>query len=115
MEITGIDVAFYHADDIDASARWYREVLGLEEVADFGEWREFRAGPDRFGVDAGSSPAEIPNAIVSFRVRDLDAAVAELSARGVPLATPVVDAGPTRFVTIRDPAGNLVQLSQPNS
>lgn len=92
MEITGIDVAFYHADDIEASARWYRDVLGLEEVADFGDWREFRAGGAGFGVDAGSSPAEIPNAVVSLRVRDLDAALAELAARGIPLAGPVMDA-----------------------
>lgn len=113
MEILGIDVAFYHADDIERSAAWYREVLGLRETADHGDWREFDVAGTRFAVDSGTSPAEIPNAIVSFRVRDLDAAVAELRATGAELASPVIDAGPTRFVTLRDPSGNLVQLSQP--
>lgn len=113
LEITGIDVAFYHADDIEASAAWYRDVLGLTETADDGDWREFSVGGARFAVDSGNTPAEIPNAVVSFRVRDLDAAVAELRAAGATFASDVIDAGPTRFVTLRDPAGNLVQLSQP--
>ncbi len=113
MEITGIDVAFYHADDMEASAAWYRDVLGLRETADYGDWREFEVGGARFGVDSGNAAREIPNAVVSFRVRDLDAAVAALRARGVEPVVDIIDAGPTRFVTLRDPAGNLVQLSQP--
>ncbi len=115
MDILGIDVAFYHADDMEASAAWYRDVLGLRQVADHGEWREFAVGGARFAIDSGTSPAEIPNAIVSFRVADLDAAVAELAARGVTPVHAVIDAGPTRFVTVADPAGNLVQLSQPKA
>jgi catechol 2,3-dioxygenase-like lactoylglutathione lyase family enzyme len=115
MEILGIDVAFYHADDIEASAAWYRDVLGLREVADFGDWREFEVGGERFAVDSGTPATEIPNAVVSFRVADLDAAVAELAARGIAPAHGIVDAGPTRFVTLADPAGNLVQLSQPKT
>ena len=111
--ITGIDVAFYHADDIEQSAAWYRDVLGLTETADFGDWREFRVGGARFAVDSGTPPAEIPNAVVSFLVQDLDAAVEELRVRGATFASEIIDAGPTRFVTLRDPAGNLVQLSQP--
>ena len=63
-------------------------------------------------MSESTNEREIPNAIVSFRVRDLDAAVAALQARSVEAVSPIVDAGPTRFVTLRDPAGNLVQLSQ---
>ena len=66
-------------------------------------------------MDSGTPATEIPNAVVSFRVADLDAALAELAARGVAPVHGAVDAGPTRFVTLADPAGNLVQLSQPKT
>ena len=115
MDILGIDVAFYHANDMEESASWYREILGLTQVADYGDWREFNVNGARFGVDSGNSAREIPNAVVSFRVADLDAAVQELERQGVPLASPIIDAGPTRFVAVLDPSGNVVQLSQPKS
>jgi len=113
MDILGIDVAFYHADDMEAATTWYREVLGLRQTADYGDWREFEVGGARFGIDSGNTAAEIPNAVVSFRVADLDAAVAELVEKVAAPDSEIVDAGPTRFVSLLDPSGNLVQLSQP--
>jgi predicted enzyme related to lactoylglutathione lyase len=50
---------------------------------------------------------------VSFRVSDLDAAIAELRADGIHPVTEVIDVGPARIVALRDPSGNMVQLSQP--
>jgi lactoylglutathione lyase len=115
MRILGIDVAFYHVNDMAASAAWYRDILGLEQVADYGDWREFTVGGARFGLDAGNAATEIPNAVVSFQVDDLDEAVNELSRRGITPASEIVDAGPIRFVALLDPSGNVVQLSQPKS
>ncbi len=115
MDIQGIDVVFYHANDMAESLTWYRDVLGLHHVADYGDWQEFDLAGARFGVDAGNTATEIPNAVVSFRVDDLDAALAELAERGVKPASDVIDIGHTRFVAVCDPSGNLVQLSQPRT
>ena len=113
MNIVGIDVAFYHSNDMAASKEWYRKLLGQEETADYGDWVEFSVGGSRFGLDSGNTATEIPNAVVSFLVSDLDAAIAELRATGIEPATEVIDVGPTRIVALRDPSGNMVQLSQP--
>ena len=115
MDIVGIDVAFYHADDMTSSKEWYRKLLGQSEAADYGDWVEFDVGGSRFGIDAGNTATEIPNAVVSFRVADLDAAVAELTADGIEPVTGIIDVGPTRIVALRDPSGNMVQLSQPKA
>jgi predicted enzyme related to lactoylglutathione lyase len=110
VDIEGIEVAFYHANDKETSLRFYRDVLGLKHVADFGEWQEFDVRGSRFGVDTGNTASEIPNAVVAFRVPDLDAAIRELHHHGVEPASPIIDVGRGRFVAIQDPAGNLVNL-----
>ena len=115
MDIAGIDVAFYHSNDMAASKEWYRRILGQDEVADYGDWVEFSVGGSRFGIDSGNTATEIPNAVVSFRVADLDAAIDELRAAGVEPASEVIDVGPARIVALRDPSGNMVQLSQPKA
>lgn len=113
MNIVGIDVVFYHSNDMAASREWYRKLLGQEEAADYGDWVEFSVGGSRFGIDSGNTATEIPNAVVSFLVADLHAAIAELRARGIEPATEVIDVGPAWIVAFRDPSGNMVQLSQP--
>ena len=115
MEIQGIDVVFYHSNDIGESVRWYEDVLGLEKVSDFGDWVEFNVAGARFGVDSGNTATEIPNAVVSFKVKDLDAALAELEGKGVRPVSGVIDIGVTRFAAVLDPSGNVVQFSQPRA
>lgn len=112
MRIQGIDVAFYHSNDMAASKQWYRSFLGRDETADFGDWVEFDVSGSRFGVDSGNTADEIPNAVVSFRVDDLEAAIGELREAGIEPVTGVIDVGPTRIAAFRDPSGNVVQLSQ---
>lgn len=112
MNVLGIDVAFYHSNNMQASKDWYRKLLGLDEVADYGDWVEFDVAGARFAIDSGNSADEIPNAVVSFRVADVRAAIAELRAQGLETATDIVDVGPTLIVALRDPSGNMVQLSQ---
>jgi len=115
VQIEGIEVAFYHANDKDESLRWYREVLGLTHVADFDDWQEFDVGGARFGVDTGNTAKEIPNAVVTFRVPDLQAAIDELREKGVEPVSPVIDVGRGRFVAILDPSGNVVNIYELNA
>lgn len=110
MQIEGIEVAFYHANDKEESLRWYRDVLGLAHVADYGDWQEFDVAGARFGVDTGNTAEEIPNAVVTFRVPDLEQAIDELRTQGVEPVSPIIDVGRGRFVAILDPSGNVVNV-----
>ena len=64
----------------------------------------------RFGVDTGNTAEEIPNAVVTFRVPDLEQAIDELRSRGVEPVAPIIDVRRGRFVAILDPSGNVVNV-----
>jgi catechol 2,3-dioxygenase-like lactoylglutathione lyase family enzyme len=118
FKVKGIDVVYYHVPDMPAAERWYKDVLGLPVGQAFPGWSELLLEGDvRFALDAPEGePSEMeaaPNAVVSFRVDDLDVALAHMRAQGVEVYGEIMDFGPTRVATIRDPFGNFIQLSQP--
>ncbi|MGZ4104827.1 MAG: VOC family protein [Actinomycetota bacterium] len=108
--------AFYWTKDMDEAVGFYRDVLGLDLRARYGEdWTEFAIDGSTIAIH-GSRGTAPPNegATVVFEVDDLDATMRALTVRGVMFegeVTEVPDAG--RFVSLRDPAGNLVQLYEP--
>jgi predicted enzyme related to lactoylglutathione lyase len=110
--------AFYWTKDMDEAVAFYRDVLGLDLTARFGEdWSEFDVGGSRVALH-GSRGMAPPNegATVVFEVDDLDATMRALQGRGVRFegeVTEVPESG--RFVSLRDPAGNLVQMFEPSS
>ena len=117
MKIIGMEVVFYHVRNQAQATQWYHDVLGLTPGASFPGWQAFEMPGDvRFAVDApGENPSEMeatPNAVVCFRVEDLDAAVAELDAKGVARYGDIMDFGPVRVATLRDPDGNFIQLAE---
>lgn len=67
--------------DIDASERWFRDVLGLTPLYRFGTLAFFDAGGVRLLLS--QSDAVTPESILYFVVPDIHAAHAALSARGV--------------------------------
>ncbi len=93
---------------------FYRDVLGLDvrsDRPDFpfdGAWLD--AGPQQ--VHLIDKP--VPDALgqhFAVGVADLDAAVAELRARGVQVSDPV-PVGASRQAFLRDPSGNSVELQE---
>jgi len=119
--IKKIEVVFLHTPNIDTLTDWYRDVLDLEPGYQDGHWNAFQMQDgSRFALDAGSpepSVVEQQAIMVSFRVDDLDAAVATLSHRGVefyPSAEQAIyDVGPARVASFKDPEGRWMQLTQP--
>jgi predicted enzyme related to lactoylglutathione lyase len=111
--------AHYWTRQMDAGVAFYRDVLGLPLVARHGDdWAEFDVGGVRIalhGTREGHAPPT-EGATVVFEVEDLDATIARLRERGVPLVGEVVDVpGTGRFVSFRDPDGNLLQALEPGS
>jgi methylmalonyl-CoA/ethylmalonyl-CoA epimerase len=109
-----------HAQDLDASVAFYRDVLGARFVARFDPpgLAFFDLGGVRLLIERGATPATL-----YFHVDDIEAAVAALVARGVRM-----DSGPHcihrdmdgTFGTageeewmafFRDPAGNTLALA----
>lgn len=94
---------------------WYRDCLGLD-ADENGLWHQevgptvfatFESETDHFGSRAQQS-------MLNFRVRDLDAMLAQLHARGADVAEETQDMeGVGRFGWVTDPEGHRIELWQP--
>ncbi|MEE4544799.1 VOC family protein [Streptomyces sp. V4-01] len=113
--VLGIGGYFLRARDPAALNAWYRDCLGLDADAN-GLWHQ-GAGPTVFatfesGTDYFGSPTQ--QVMLNFRVRDLDAMLAQLRAGGADVAAPTQEMeGVGRFGWVTDPEGNRVELWQP--
>ncbi|MFF4423056.1 VOC family protein [Streptomyces sp. NPDC001549] len=113
--VLGIGGYFMRAADPAALGAWYRDCLGLD-ADEHGLWQQgagptvfapFEAETDYFGSRAQQS-------MLNFRVRNLDAMLAQLRAKGAEVDEETQDMeGVGRFGWVTDPAGNRVELWQP--
>ena len=113
--VLGIGGYFVRASDPAALSAWYRDCLGLD-ADQHGVWRQevapmvfatFESETDYFGSRAQRT-------MLNFRVRDLDAMLAQLRSKGADVATETQDMeGVGRFGWVTDPEGNRVELWQP--
>lgn len=110
--VTGIGGIFFRAGDKDSLARWYETHLGISEMwqqeAGMTVFAPFRQESDYF-------PAA-KQWMINFRVDDLDAMIARLSAAGIAVETrpdewDTPETG--RFARIHDPEGNQIELWEP--
>lgn len=126
MRIEALDHLVLTVADIDETVGFYCGVLGMEEVVFGGGRRALRFGAQKINLHlAGAefSPGAkrpTPGAgDLCFLVASLDAAIARLHEAGVPIEEgPVSRTGalsPLRSVYVRDPDGNLIELSEPQA
>ena len=102
---------WYHVRDLDEGRRFYREVLGFEEVAvDFEErWSTLRRGAMEIGLAEGE-PAE--EGVAHVEVADLKAEADRLREVGVEVGIVLELTGEMRLLDVYDPDGNRIQLAQ---
>lgn len=120
--------------DLEASIAWYRDMLGFTEQHRFG-WPGVKAafiGRGGVRLELFENEAAAPLAAerkeresnlrigglnhVALAVDDLEATLAELSAKGVETVSPpreVPGSGGDRYAFIRDHEGMLVELFEP--
>jgi predicted enzyme related to lactoylglutathione lyase len=114
--VIGIGGVFLKARDPKALAAWYRDHLGVPVDADqtygaltssgAGEmtvWSTFPADTKYFGPGQQTF-------MVNYRVKDLDAMLAQLRAAGAQVEDKIEDQGYGRFGWATDPEGNRFEL-----
>ncbi|MER7734574.1 VOC family protein [Streptomyces erythrochromogenes] len=115
--VLGIGGYFLRAADPAALTAWYRDCLGLG-ADEHGLWRQ-ETGPTVFATfesdtDYFGPRASAQQTMLNFRVRDLDAMLAQLRDKGADVAGETQDmAGVGRFGWVTDPEGNRIELWQP--
>jgi predicted enzyme related to lactoylglutathione lyase len=121
--VQGIGGVFIRSKDREALCRWYAANLGLDideswwgttiawsEQHDAPRaqtvWSAFKDDTTYFGDGAKAF-------MINFRVRDLDAMLAQLRANGAEVDDRVEDSEYGKFGWVTDPEGNRVELWQP--
>ena len=113
--VTGVDFVTIPATDIDASASFYGETLGLPFVKQWGSMpaKEYQAGnltlavmdPTAFGQEFHAH--KVP---VALQVDDVAAARETLESQGVQFVSDLIDSGVCHQAIFLDPAGNALDL-----
>jgi catechol 2,3-dioxygenase-like lactoylglutathione lyase family enzyme len=113
MQVERVDFVSFLTEDIARAKQFYTEVLGLEIESEGESDMEFRCGqvtldvfdPSSIGQPFAPSPAGL-----ALRVPDVDAARAELEARGVAFDGETIRTSVCRQAWFKDPDGNALML-----
>lgn len=119
MKYNGYIWAGLFVADLEKEIAFYRDAIGLPFIKQEGAFAFFDAGNgDLFELWPMGVPSPAPKTPaqqslkVSFRVDNLDEAVAELTARGVQFIDGIGEKDGTRWAIFVDPEGNLLELKQ---
>jgi catechol 2,3-dioxygenase-like lactoylglutathione lyase family enzyme len=113
MNVERTDFVSVFTQDIQRAKAFYAGTLGLEIESEGDNDMEFRCGqvtldvfdPSSIGQQFAVSPAGL-----ALRVDDVDAARAELEAKGVVFDGDTVETGVCRMAFFKDPDGNALLL-----
>lgn len=113
MRVEHVDFVSVLTQDLARAKAFYTEVLGLEVESEGESDLELRAGqvtldvfdPSSIGQPFAPSPAGL-----ALRVGDVDAARAELEAKGVAFDGETIQTSVCRQAWFKDPDGNALML-----
>jgi glyoxylase I family protein len=118
--VTGIGGLFFRSRDPQQLAQWYQLHLGVDPVpTDYGHtgWQQ-AAGPTAFcpfPMDTDYLGPRQQAWMVNFRVRSLDAMVAQLRKANIEVKVDPEKYPNGRFARLHDPEGNPIELWEPAS
>ncbi|WP_244596048.1 VOC family protein [Pseudidiomarina aestuarii] len=116
--VEGIGGFFFKSENPAQLAAWYEEHLGVKQTPTTYEeepWQQ-TAGPTVYGVFNQKTKyfgADDQQWMINFRVRDLDAMVAQLRAADIEVEVESEVYPNGRFARLADPEGNPIQLWEP--
>jgi glyoxylase I family protein len=118
--VLGIGGFFFRSHDPKKLAQWYQLHLGVDPVpTESGHqgWQQ-AAGPTSFapfGMDTDYFGSKQQAWMVNFRVRSLDAMVAQLQKSNIAVKVDPEKYPYGRFARLQDPEGNPIELWEPAS
>jgi catechol 2,3-dioxygenase-like lactoylglutathione lyase family enzyme len=113
MQVEKVDFVSFLTQDIPRARRFYSETLGLEIETEGEDDIEFRAGQvtlDIFNPASIGQPFAPSPAGLALRVPDVEAARAELEAKGVQFEGETIETGVCHMALFKDPDGNSLLL-----
>ena len=129
-EIQGIVESVLYTDDLDITATFYADVLGMELVASHDGMRVCKAGTAQnlllFDRRSAEADKDLPGGLVPghrcdgpghiafhITIADYDRWADALRTNGVAIASAVTWPGGGRSLYVDDPADNVVELATP--
>ncbi len=118
--VLGIGGLFFRGRDPSLLAQWYQLHLGIDPVPtdyDHSVWQQ-AAGPTAFSafpMDSKYFGSPQQAWMVNFRVRSLDAMVAQLRKSDIEVKVDPEKYPNGRFARLHDPDGNPIELWEPAS
>jgi predicted enzyme related to lactoylglutathione lyase len=109
--VLGIGGLFFRSRDPKMLTEWYRQHLGIDQPA----WQQ-AAGAiafNPFPVDSDYFGSREQAWMVNFRVRSLDAMVAQLRKSSIEVKVDPENYPYGRFARLHDPEGNPIELWEP--
>lgn len=117
-KVTGIGGFFFRSADPKGLAAWYEKHLGVTQTPtsyDREPWRQ-QAGWTvfaPFSAETDYFKDRSKQFMINFRVRNLDAMVAQLRKAGIDVEVDPQVYPNGRFARLKDPEGNPIQLWEP--
>ena len=117
-KVTGIGGFFFRAKDPAALAEWYEQHLGVTKTPnnyDDPVWEQV-AGPTVFAPfpeDTDYFGSAEQEAMINFKVSNLDAMVDQLRGAGIEVKVEPEPYPNGRFAHLSDPEGNRIELWEP--
>jgi len=114
-KVLGFGGFFFRAQKPKELAEWYRAMLGIDRVPEKDDehpWRQ-ESGPTAFAPfpqDSDYFGDAQKVWMINFRVKNLDALVAQLQAAGVTVKVDPEKYPIGRFARLHDPEGNPIEL-----
>ncbi len=114
MKVKGVDFMWTLASDVDETARFYHDLLGLQPTGIHDhDWREFQAGTTTLAVTPAHLGLQPPRVLMALAVDDVDAALAEARARGARVLQETRDTPACRNAMIAFPDGYPIWFENP--
>jgi predicted enzyme related to lactoylglutathione lyase len=115
VNVTGVDFIAVPTQDYEKAEAFYGDVLGLERSKQWGQMpaREFETGSLTIAImqsDAFGQTFHRHTAPIALQVDDVEAARAELEAKGVKFLADTIDSGVCHMAIFADPDGNALMF-----
>ncbi len=109
----GIKIVLHPVSDLEAAKPVYSALLGIEPQTASSYYVGFDVEGQHIGLVPGGGPQKMTSPVAYWRVPDIEAKLAEVTAAGATVAEPSHEVGGGRLVaSFTDPDGNVLGLVQ---